>query len=62
MFIPVFFSSLILLSLSLVWSFIFIWIRITFCRFRYDLLIIIAWKILLPISLSLFLIFLVALL
>lgn len=34
-------------------SFIFIWVRITFCRFRYDFLIIIAWKTLLPSVLSL---------
>jgi NADH:ubiquinone oxidoreductase subunit H len=39
---------------SLLFSFIFIWVRITFCRFRYDILIIISWKILLPLVLILF--------
>lgn len=34
--------------------FIFIWIRITFCRFRYDMLIITSWKILLPVTLMFF--------
>lgn len=36
---------------TMVLSYSFIWVRITFCRFRYDLLIITAWKVLLPISL-----------
>lgn len=31
-----------LISLSLLISFLFIWVRITYCRFRYDLLIIFA--------------------
>jgi NADH:ubiquinone oxidoreductase subunit H len=35
-------------------SFVFIWVRITFCRFRYDMLIIASWKILLPFSILLF--------
>ena len=34
--------------LSLLLSFLFIWVRITFCRFRYDFLMMIAWKTLLP--------------
>jgi NADH-ubiquinone oxidoreductase chain 1 len=38
-------------------SFFFAWIRITFCRFRYDMLIIISWKILLPAVLCLFMAF-----
>ena len=38
----------------IVFRFIFIWIRITFCRFRYDMLIILAWKTMLPVSLILF--------
>lgn len=42
---------------ALFFSFVFIWIRLTYCRFRYDFLIIISWKILLPIVLCLFLIF-----
>ena len=38
-------------------SFFFAWIRITFCRFRYDMLIIMSWKILLPAVLCLFMAF-----
>ena len=38
--------------LSLLFSFVFIWVRITFCRFRYDFLIIMAWKTLLPVVLA----------
>ncbi len=34
--------------------FLVTWVRITFCRFRYDLLIIIAWKIFLPFCLVIF--------
>lgn len=45
-----------ILSISMFLSFVFIWIRVTFCRFRYDLLIMISWKILLPLTLCLFLI------
>jgi len=41
---------------TLFFSFFFTWIRITYCRFRYDILIIISWKILLPFTLSFFLI------
>lgn len=51
-------SFLFVVCLRLMVSFLFIWVRITFCRFRYDLLIIAAWKILLPISLIFFLRFL----
>lgn len=40
---------------TLAFSFFFIWIRITFCRFRYDILMIAAWKVLLPLALALFL-------
>ena len=36
-------------------SCVFVWIRITFCRFRYDILMIMSWKILLPAVLCLFL-------
>lgn len=42
----------VLFTLSL--SFLFIWIRITFCRFRYDMLMITSWKVLLPVSLMFF--------
>lgn len=40
--------------LTLIFSFIFIWIRITFCRFRYDMLMITSWKVLLPLVLIYF--------
>ena len=56
----IFFSSLIpysvlsFVSFALLLSFLFIWVRITFCRFRYDMLIMASWKILLPFSLILF--------
>ncbi len=43
---------------TLLVSFLFILIRVTYCRFRYDFLISLAWKSLLPVSLSLLLIFL----
>lgn len=48
-------NLVVLLSLSLAVSFVFIWVRITYCRFRYDLLIMFAWKRLLPLSLLFFL-------
>jgi len=51
-------SFLFVVCFRLAVSFLFIWVRITFCRFRYDLLIITAWKTLLPISLLFFLRFL----
>jgi len=40
--------------LTLLFSFLFIWVRVTFCRFRYDILIITSWKVLLPATLILF--------
>jgi NADH:ubiquinone oxidoreductase subunit H len=40
--------------ITLLFRFLFIWIRITFCRFRYDMLIITSWKVLLPLVLILF--------
>lgn len=40
--------------LSLLFLFLITWVRITFCRFRYDLLIIIAWKCFLPFCLIIF--------
>ncbi len=56
--LPFFYYSVLTLTFfSLIFSFIFIWIRITFCRFRYDMLIIASWKLLLPFSLNLFLLF-----
>lgn len=59
-----FFSWLIPVSIfsvtvvTLLISFIFIWIRVTFCRFRYDILIMISWKVLLPTTLILFICYL----
>jgi NADH-quinone oxidoreductase subunit H len=43
------------LFLTLFLSFVFIWVRITFCRFRYDMLIMMSWKVLLPIRIVFFL-------
>jgi len=54
-FIPV--NLFFILLIRLFFSFFFIWIRITYCRFRYDILIIISWKILLPVTLSIFICF-----
>lgn len=48
-------SLYFLLFFTLAFSFLFIWIRVTYCRFRYDFLMLIAWKLLLPITLCLFL-------
>ena len=50
--IPLNFVVITIITLFI--SFLFIWIRVTYCRFRYDILIIISWKILLPFSLLLF--------
>lgn len=50
----VFYSVVTLTVASLLLSFLCIWVRITFCRFRYDILIITSWKVLLPFSLNLF--------
>ena len=48
------FSVLPYICCALFMSFVFIWVRITFCRFRYDMLIMSSWKVLLPFSLLLF--------
>lgn len=47
----------LLIFLSLFVTFFFIWVRITFCRFRYDKLIGISWKVLLPSSIMILLLF-----
>lgn len=52
------YTILFYISFSLFISFVFIWVRITFCRFRYDMLIIASWKILLPFVLLLFILLL----
>jgi NADH-quinone oxidoreductase subunit H len=44
-------TLLFFVGFSLLLSFIFIWVRITFCRYRYDMLMMFSWKILLPLSL-----------
>ncbi len=54
-FIPV--NLFFILVMSLFFRFFFIWIRITYCRFRYDILIMISWKILLPVTLAIFICF-----
>lgn len=51
------FSVFYVVIFTLFLSFVFIWIRITFCRFRYDMLIIASWKILLPLVLIMFVIY-----
>jgi len=48
---------LVIITVSILLSFFFTWIRITYCRFRYDMLIMISWKILLPLTLCIFLCF-----
>ena len=50
-------SMLLVILIAVFFSFLFVWIRITFCRFRYDMLIIMSWKILLPAVLCLFMAF-----
>ena len=55
-FVP--FSVFFYTFITLLVSFLFIWIRVTFCRFRYDILIIISWKLLLPFRLVIFIVFL----
>jgi NADH:ubiquinone oxidoreductase subunit H len=50
-------SPLILRISALFLRFFFIWIRITFCRYRYDILITTSWKVLLPSAINLFLFF-----
>lgn len=48
------FSVVFYIAFALFISFVFIWVRITFCRFRYDILMIASWKILLPFSILIF--------
>lgn len=48
------FNLVFIVVTALLFRFLFIWIRITYCRFRYDILIIISWKILLPLTLCIF--------
>lgn len=50
-------SMPLITAVAVFFSFLFAWIRITFCRFRYDMLMIISWKILLPAVLCLFIAF-----
>jgi len=48
------FNLIFITIISLFFRFFFTWVRITYCRYRYDMLIIISWKILLPLALSMF--------
>lgn len=48
------FNLIFIIIISLFFRFFFTWVRITYCRYRYDMLIIISWKILLPLALSMF--------
>ena len=50
-------SVYIIILLSLLVLFLTIWIRVTYVRFRYDFLIIVAWKSFLPLSLFLLITF-----
>lgn len=56
----IFFSCVIYVSVvrvvfvAILIAFLFTWIKITFCRYRYDMLIMASWKILLPFTLSIF--------
>ena len=52
------FSVLSFSLAALFLRFVFIWIRITFCRFRYDMLISVSWKVLLPLVLNLIVVYL----
>jgi len=54
-FIPI--NMLFITLIALWFRFFFIWIRITYCRFRYDILIMISWKIILPLTLAIFICF-----
>lgn len=58
-FYPVIFHPVVVVLFAVLFSFIFIWVRVTFCRFRYDLLIILAWKVLLPLALNIFVVIIV---
>lgn len=51
------FNVLTLVLVSLFFRFFFIWIRVTYVRYRYDMLMMISWKILLPLTLCIFLYF-----
>jgi NADH:ubiquinone oxidoreductase subunit H len=48
---------IVILSLTLFISFLFTWIRVTYCRYRYDMLIMMSWKVLLPLVLIIFICF-----
>lgn len=41
-------------TVAIFYRFLFIWIRITFCRFRYDKLMSLSWKVLLPFTILLY--------
>ena len=58
MFVPSIFIRRVffIIFIRLLISYFFVWVRITFCRFRYDLLIMLAWKTLLPFSLIVFIV------
>lgn len=55
---PIIRGSFMLIFISVLFSCLLIFIRVSFCRFRYDLLIIVAWKRFLPASLFIIIIYL----
>jgi NADH:ubiquinone oxidoreductase subunit H len=48
-------NQMFLSIFTIIFTFLVTWVRITFCRFRYDMLMIVSWKVFLPFTLSLFL-------
>jgi NADH-quinone oxidoreductase subunit H len=49
--VPVFLQPLVFLAKVVIWLFVFIWVRSTWPRIRYDRLMALGWKVLFPISL-----------
>lgn len=48
-------NQIFLSIFTIMFTFLVTWVRITFCRFRYDMLMIVSWKVFLPFTLCLFL-------
>lgn len=58
--LPLHLMPLVVVITSVLFSFLFIWIRVTYVRYRYDLLMALAWKSLLPVSLFILVISIIA--